>query len=233
MNTTVCIPVRRGSERVKRKNLRPFTDVLGVGQFNLLSWKLTILLKVFDAEQVLVSTDWDLAAETAAEFGVRVHERSPSLATSDAPFHLVIEEVAQQVETEHIMWAPVTAPFVGPIFLRYFLAHYEEMAQERQGNGQILVQTARSYGFLGGVPVNFALGENHLQTQDLPPLELMSWQLAIRRTRDVLRDRYMFAIPSELVSASTLEALDIDDMLDFEMAQALVPLFLEQEPEAL
>ena len=55
-NIIAMVPVRAGSTRVPNKNIRKFADT------NLLELKLKVLKKVNGINQIIVSTDCDIAA---------------------------------------------------------------------------------------------------------------------------------------------------------------------------
>lgn len=111
---TAIVPVRAGSQRVPGKNLRHFYESpLDGTQHSLLSWKLENLSRVLSPEQILVSSNWTEALEVARDMGCRTHEREERFCTADAPFDQVIGNIAKEVTTNHMVWAPVTSPFVG------------------------------------------------------------------------------------------------------------------------
>ena len=56
---TAIVPVRKGSQRVKNKNFKPFADS------NLLEIKLNTLKQIKTIDKIIVSTDSSIAIETA------------------------------------------------------------------------------------------------------------------------------------------------------------------------
>jgi N-acylneuraminate cytidylyltransferase len=226
---TVVVPVRAGSQRVPGKNLRTFFDsqIDGV-HHSLLSWKIDNLSKVLGTRQVLVSSNWEAALEVASELGCRVHRRDEEFCTADAPFDKVIENIARQVTTQHMVWAPVTAPFVSESSIRDFLDTYLELTPEGKRAGLVMASEIRNYFYMSGLPLNFSLGSGHVQTQDIAALTEMAWTFNARPTVSVLEENYMFAENASIYLVDRLTAFDIDNELDFSMAQALVPLFLKR-----
>ena len=211
------------------KNLRPFGTQDSNEGSSLLSWKLSQLLELFEPDQILLSTDWSLAAAVGEKFKVRVHHRDPRLCTADAPFDEVIADSASLVFSKHMIWAPVTSPFLGPKRIKEMLDFYLESSSETRSEGLIAVSSLKSYFFLGNSPINFPIGKGHVRTQDLSPLSEWNWALSIRQTSAVLSNSYMVGAQPVLFEVSRLENLDIDDHLDFKMAQHLIPLYLEYQ----
>ena len=225
-NVTGVIPVRAGSQRIKGKNLRLFS---GLDADSLLSWKIKQLLQVLPAENILVSSDWDEALEVAACLGCKTQVRADWLCSEDAPFDEVIKAVANEVGTEHMMWSPVTSPFVGPSLVSEFLDKYFGLKPEQQSQGQILTSQLRDYFFMSGKPLNFPLGTGHIQTQDIAPISRWSWALSVRPTQDVITSKYMFNAYANFFDADILSTFDINDEIEFVMAQELIGLYTKRE----
>ncbi len=222
---TAIVPIRKGSQRIPGKNLRAFWESPAGESFSLLEWKLRQLLEVFQGDQILVSTDWDLAADISRGFGCLVHERDEFLAGPDAPFDQVIAGVVAQVETSHAMWCPATSPLIGPRCVRQFLEKYWELPPEERDEGLIVVSRTRSYCFMGGSPINFRLGAGHVRTQEIEPIEILNWALTARPVSRILDDSYMFSELAKRMVVADWQNADINDEVDFVMAQLLLPLY--------
>ena len=63
------VPVRKGSQRVKNKNLKKFSDT------NLLTFKIETLKKVKRIDKIIVNTDSDEAVEIAKKLNVDFKKR--------------------------------------------------------------------------------------------------------------------------------------------------------------
>lgn len=229
---TFIVPIRQGSQRVKGKNLKEFGFSVDGAKHSLLSWKLDQLTKIVEPNSVLVSTDWPQAAAVAQSFGCETHERTPFLAGADAPFDKVIAEVVSRAKSSVVAWAPVTSPFIGPTTMQKMFENYSSLSTDMQEQGLIAVSRVRSYALFAGRPLNFTIGSGHLQTQDITPIEIFDWGLSIRPKQSVLAASYMFSNTPNLFEISALENVDINDELEFKMAQALIPLFLDSEKQA-
>lgn len=229
---TAVVPIRRGSQRIPGKNLRTFISGANGSEQSLLEWKLRQLLDVLPGANVMVSTDWDLAAELASDLGCLIHHRDVSLTGSDSPFNEVIAGVVSEVQTLHAMWCPATSPLVGPRRIRHFLEIYLGLSESDRADGLIAVSRTFSYCFMGGSPVNFSLGAGHVRTQEIEPIEVMNWALSARPTPEVLRDAYMFTESATRLLLEDWENTDVNDELDFQVAQLLLPLYRSFEDDA-
>lgn len=230
-HVTAIVPVRKGSQRVPGKNLRPFTTLDGTSH-SLLSWKIEQLKQVIPAEHIIVTSDWDEALQLAAALGCTQHRRDDRLAGADAPFEELIALMASQVRTTDMMWTPVTSPFIGPSVLVDFLGAYGDLTVEQRRAGLLAVTELRNYFFMANRPLNFQVGGRHVQTQDIPTISLFDWGLACRPVVDVLETSYMFSATPSFYNVDVLANFDINEEVEFRMAQALVPFYLEREQEA-
>ncbi len=227
---TAVIPIRKGSTRVLGKNLRPFAFAERVSEADsLLSWKIKQLSQVLPAERILVSSDWAEALEVASAHGCITHERAAWLCTEDAPFDEVIGAVATEVNTEHMMWSPVTSPFAGAKTIHRFLDAYLSGDPASRERGYALTSDLREYFFMSGKPLNFPIGKGHVRTQEIVPITKCSWALTARPTETVRALKYMFSENPITVDADFIATFDINDEIEFQAAQALIPLFLQLE----
>ena len=103
---TAVVPVRKGSVRVKNKNMRAFAGS------NLLQIKLNTLKAVGLFDNIVVSTDSEAMMEVAQKAGVDIHRRDPYYASSKCNNSEFFENIAQSIESDIIAYTPVTSPLV-------------------------------------------------------------------------------------------------------------------------
>ena len=109
-NTIAVIPVRKGSKRVKRKNLRNFQGR------SLLEWSISAALKTPEISHVIVSTDDEEAKEIANNLSVIVLDRPAELAsdnanTFDVLKHVVLEQLPKiNLRPDFLVLLQATSP---------------------------------------------------------------------------------------------------------------------------
>ena len=103
---TAVIPVRKGSVRVRNKNIKPFAGS------NLLQIKIDSLKKVSAISQIIVSSDCDRMLAIAEKSGVKAHRRQDYFASSEVDNSGFFANLAESIEAEHIMYSPVTCPLI-------------------------------------------------------------------------------------------------------------------------
>ena len=103
---TAVIGVRKGSERIVNKNIKPFNDT------SLLENKIKILQKVDNLDEIVVTTDCDKMFSLAEQLGVVAIKRPDYYTSNDCPGSENLEFIATQVDTDYILYTPVTSPLV-------------------------------------------------------------------------------------------------------------------------
>ena len=117
---SIFIPLRKGSKRIKNKNLRSlpgFKRGLTELKITQLSKLRKIFLKYFKKKQIefVVSTNCKKIKNFLSEFRwVRVYERNENLATDDSLDKLIIH-VPDICRGKYILWTHVTSPLFNEI----------------------------------------------------------------------------------------------------------------------
>ena len=106
------LPTRKGSERVKKKNTRPFADV----EDGLIGNKIAQLVKSRLIDEIIVSSNDEECIKIAEKYNdsrIRIIERPECLCTSQTNLQDLIMYVPTITEAEHILWGHVTTPIIG------------------------------------------------------------------------------------------------------------------------
>lgn len=228
---TAVIPVRKGSQRVRGKNLRHFSIKDGDPK-SLLEWKIEQLLEFLPANNILVSSDWEQALDVAGSYGVTLDERPEHLAQADSPFEDLIQHCGKLAQTEYMAWAPATSPFIGSSSMFELCSEYIGLNENTVEKGMIATSKEFSYFLMGGRPLNFPIGKGHVQTQEIQPLMRWDWAFCIREREAIVREKYMFSQEPLLYEIDGLSNVDINEELDFLVAQELCDLYLKREQNA-
>ena len=116
------IPVKGDSERVQKKNLRPF------GNTNLFELKLQQLKLAKGFSEIIVSSEDQHILKIAEQHGYTIHNRDPYYSTNDVPMSEVYSHIASELPGEHVAWLNVTNPLAeGPIYSQA-IEKYKSMA---------------------------------------------------------------------------------------------------------
>lgn len=205
------VPVRAGSVRVKNKNTRAFGDT------NLLEIKLATLKALNGVEKIVVTTDCEISAEIADRQNVAVHWRSEKYAGSDVTNDIHWAHIAESTPGEIVLLAQVTSPLLRRASLQSAIDSFVSSEQHDSLNS---VSSEKKFLWLGGKPLNYDVSTTP-KSQNLPEIVSLNFAISITN-RDVMMSRKnVVGKQPKFFELSKFEALDIDDLSDFQIAEAL------------
>ncbi len=207
------LPMRHHSERVPGKNYRP---IAGKPLFHYI---LETLLAVPEISQIAVDTDSpDILRGLADSFpSVIALERPAHLRAGETPMNEVLLHTTSQIQADWYLQTHSTNPLLKPATISQAI--------------QSLISNLPAYDSLFGVTrlqtrLWDALSRpvNHnpailLRTQDLPPIYEENSCLYIFRRETLLHRRNRLGERPLMFEIDRAEALDIDDELDFQVAE--------------
>lgn len=218
---TCFLPCRAGSQRVVRKNIKPFAS----SEHGLIEIKLRQLLAAEGVDEVVLTTnDADILAyaKSLDEPRLRLHRRVEELSTSATSTDQLVAHALELIPEGHILWTHVTSPFITAKHYDDVIRAYWE--QRVQGHDSLMTTTA-IHGFLwqDEQPMNYDRTiEKWPRTQTLAPLhEVNSGAFlapaALYRELDdrIGRRPYLYAMDK-------FTSFDIDWPEDFVVAECLV-----------
>jgi CMP-N-acetylneuraminic acid synthetase len=216
---TVFLPMRKGSQRIKNKNIKDFSRIKGGLSFI----KISQLLKVESISRIVISTDDDEVKILAKSFNndkIIIDERPEKLATSETSTDDLIEYIPTIIKSGIVLWTHVTSPFVDEFMYQNMIQSYFN----NLGSHDSLMSVTKIQKFIwsDGEPLNYDKSkEKWPRTQTLAPIfEINSGVfLADIGIYKEFKDRigsnpYLYKLDGK-------EAFDIDWEDDFEIAEIL------------
>lgn len=166
---TCFLPCRAGSQRVVKKNIKPFVGY----EYGLIQVKLQQLLTAKEIDEVVLTTnDADIMAyaESLGNSRLRLHRRVEELSSSETSTDQLIAHALELISEGHILWTHVTSPFITA-------KHYDDVIQsyfkQREKGYDSLMTTTEIHGFLwqDEQPMNYDRAiEKWPRTQTLAPV---------------------------------------------------------------
>ena len=211
---SVFIPLKGHSARVPGKNLRPFH---GVPLFHVI---VTTLQRCRTVDRIYIDTDSDEIAASAAQLdSVTVLRRKPHLEGDDTSVNWLIKDwLTDHREVAFGMQTHATNPLLRPETIDAAIdAFFEDQAVT-----SLFTVTRHQARFYHPdlTPINHNPAEL-LKTQDLPPLlEENSNLYVFERAAFFESDTRITSRPM-LWEMDPLEAVDIDEEIDFTLAEVL------------
>ena len=214
------LPTRKGSERVKNKNTRPFSDV----EDGLIGNKIAQLVQSRRIDEIVVSSNDEDCIKIAQKYNdsrIRIIERPEHLCTSQTNLQDLIVYVPTITDAEHILWGHVTTPIIGAEEYDNAIMKYFDSLEEGYDS---LVGVKALRNFLlnrEGRIINNTTGIPWPRTQDLETLYEINHTMFIA-SRGVYQDKknrlgnhpYLYVM-NEMLS------FDIDWEEDFKMAEMI------------
>lgn len=216
MKITAVIPVRKGSQRVKDKNLRPFAGT------SLLDIKIKSLLQVPEIDEIIVNTNSEAAIEFVEEeyagTKVKYHRREEYYASSQCSGSEFFKHLGEVTDTDIFIYTPCTSPFVKPETISACIKKFLEDNGEHDCVST--VSSIKEFLWLEGKAMNYD-PLNAPNSQNLPDVVALNFGTTVVKREDLIKNHNIIGKKPDFVITSDIEAVDIDTPLDFYIAEQL------------
>ena len=229
MKAIACIFARGGSKGLPGKNIRP------LGGKPLIAWSIEHALGVDRIERVIVSTDSEEIAAVARLYGAEVPFIRPTeLALDNSPEWLAWRHALNYlrettgVYPEVLVSVPTTAPLRLALDIENCLDEYEK------GDADMVITVTESHrspyfnmvktnqdGTVGLVnPPHSAIARR----QDAPVVYDMATVCYVANSEFIMTHNAIFEGRVKAVNVPVERAIDIDTLLDFQIAECLLKI---------
>ena len=210
---TAVVAVRKGSQRVPNKNIKPFGDT------TLLDLKLQTLLKVSNIDEIIVNSDCDEMIEIGKSYGVKTKKREEYFASSEASNSEFHGHIGKTTDTDYIFLAPVCSPFISSE------KHEEAITQFMNSDCDSLTSTSLVKGhlWLDGKPINYDLN-NVPNSQDLPNIEMINYGITIVDKNTMKIKSRVIGDNPDFIILNEYEGVDINTPFEFQTAEIIYKL---------
>lgn len=210
MKTVAVVPMKLNNRRLPQKNIKAFTN----GE-PLCRYILSTLLKVEGIDEVYVYCSDPVITDYIPE-GVKYLKRSASLDLDTTKMNEVLECFARDVPADVYVMTHTTAPFISAESISKGL----RAVISGDHDSSFAVKKLQDFLWKDGKPFNYQL-DNIPRTQDLPPLYEETSGFYIYRSEIITDMHRRIGNTPYLVGVGEIEAIDIDEPEDFEIADAV------------
>lgn len=229
MSVTAFIFARGGSKGLPGKNIRPF------GGKPLIAWSIEQALAVDRVDRIIVSTDSEEIASVAKDFGALVPFMRPAELAGDRSTEwlawrhaLDYLKASEGRLPDAMLSVPATAPLRGQVDLEKCLDEYEKgdvdaviTVTEAHRSPYFNMVKENADGTVGlVVPPHTSIARR----QDSPAVFDMATVAYVVRPEFVYSNTSIFEGRVRAVQVPFRRAIDIDTLLDFQMAEFLLNL---------
>ena len=206
------VPVRKGSQRIKNKNFKKF------GNSNLLEIKLNSLKKVKLIDEIVVSTDSELAIKIAKKQNVLYHKREKYYASSKCSNSEFFENLARSIEGDFLMYTPCTAPLLKHKTIEAFIKKFIRLYPAYDSMNT--VNYVEEHLWLNNKPLNYN-PKRSPNTQELPNILKLTYGANIIARQKMIKKKNVLGDRPYFHNIDEVEGLDVDNPVDFEIANYL------------
>jgi len=208
------VPMKEHSVRVPRKNYRDFCGR------PLFFWVLEQLQESTYIGVIIINTDCEFVLrEAPRHFDVKLLERPDFLLGDSVPIQPLISYDIQRSTKDHFLQTHATNPLLTAETIDRSVEAF--FSQSDHDSLMSVTPLRKRYYWPDGRPVNHDPDEL-LLTQDLPPLLEENSCIYIFSREVFARRNHRLGDRPLLFPMDPLEAVDIDDMADLEIAEALM-----------
>lgn len=211
MSLCMLIAVRGGSKRVPRKNIKPFCDT------TLLEIKIKQGLRIKEITEVVVSSDDEEILQEARKLGATALKRDEYYCSDNVPMKEVYKHLAENLTHDHILWAPVTSPFVSDDSVRKCISLYRENSEF---DSLLTTKILKEYMWLDGKALNYD-PHNHPRSQDLPEINCLNFAVHLLPRELMIKNKGIIGDNFYCYPLSDYESIDIDTQFDFMIAESV------------
>lgn len=208
---TAVIPIRKGSQRVKEKNLRTFAGS------SLLQIKIENLLKVKGINEIIVNTDSEEAIEIAKSMNVKFHIREPYFASSLCSGSDFFQHLGLVTDTDIFAYCPVTSPFIKVETMEKCINIFHNT---QECDCISTVSLVKEFLWLNGKPINYTI-ENAPNSQNLPDIQALNFGFTLVYRDVLIENKNIIGKKPMFVQTDEIESIDIDTPLDFYLAEQI------------
>lgn len=221
MKITAVIPVRKGSQRVPSKNLRPFANT------TILEIKIKTLKEAGIFDDIVVNTDSEEAIQIAIANGISYHRRDEYYASSVCTGSDFFEHLGLTTNTEVFAYCPSTSPFISIHTMKMCVKKY---LSSHNCDSVATVSDIKEFLWLDGKPLNYDK-QNAPNSQNLPNIQALNFGFTLIDRSSLIKNKNIIGDSPLFISTKDIESIDIDTELDFYIAEQIyIKTVLENKP---
>lgn len=217
MKVVAVVPVKLNNERLPNKNIKAFDN----GE-PLIHYILNTLKKVDRCDEIYVYCSEDRICEYLPE-GIKFMRRDPSLDRPDCNSMDISRKFDEVVQADVYIYTHATAPFVKP---ESFNKALDAILEEGHDSAFAVIKH-QDFLWVNGKP-NYDLAKLP-RTQDMEPFYIESCGFWLYKAEVIREHGRRIGFNPALIPVSEIEALDIDEKIDFDIANAVYNYILRDK----
>ena len=213
---TFVIATRKGSKRIKNKNIRKF------GKSNLLEIKLKQIRRIDKKAKIFLSSNCLKSLNIGKKYGVQIDKRHNKYATDHVPMRDVYKYLAKKVSTKFVCYLHVTSPFLKDNTLKKAIKFF---SKKKNYDSVATVTEVKEYLWYKNKAINYN-PKNHPKSQSLPEYLALNFAVNIISTKIMRKEGRIVGHNFIPVLLHFPESLDIDDQWQFNIGEIVSKSFI-------
>lgn len=220
MSIHAFLPCRKGSERVPRKNIKPFAGI----ENGLIEVKIQQLLDCDAIDEVVLSTNDEEILSFASSIKnkkLHIHKRIDSLCSSSTSTDELVLHAVDLIPDGDILWTHVTSPFINAMTYSDIIANYKKCL--KNGYDSLMTTTLlHSFLWSENSPINYDRNiEKWPRTQTITPVHEINSGVFLNSASNYRKFNDRIGEKPFLHSMNKITAHDIDWPEDFFIAESI------------
>ena len=207
------VPIRKGSQRVKNKNLREFSGK------NLLIHKINLLKELSGIDDIIVNTDSDDAISISKKLNVNFLKRKDYFASSECKNSDFWQNIAETTKSEFIMFTNCTSPLIKLSTYEKIISKFKNFSNNNFDSINTVTEI-KEFLFKDNMPINFELSKTP-NSQNLPEIFKLNFAVNILRTEQMYLSKSLVGKKPFLYKLDEIEGFDINSEFEFSFAEFL------------
>lgn len=216
MKTIAVIPMKLNNERLPHKNTKMFTN----GK-PLCSYIFNTLSRVKNIDEIFVYCSDESIISYLPE-NIKFLKRSTNLDNNNSTMNDVLNAFIKDIDADIYVLAHATAPFVKATTFEKCI----NLVKSNNYDSAFSVKKVQEFLWKDGKPINYEL-ENIPRTQDLPNIYRETCGFYIFKKEIIKKYNRRIGNNPYLCEVDDIEATDIDDQFDFDIANYLLQKYQE------
>lgn len=219
------LPCRKGSQRIKNKNIRVFAGIEG----GLTKIKIEQLVNCNKIDKIIVSTDDEevikicqsVLSKSTKDY--EIDKRPKELATSTTSTDELIQYVSGIIPEGEILWTHVTSPFITSTIYENVISKYQDLYEAKKCDSLVTVTKHQKFFWdKSGQTINYdRFNEKWPRTQTLDPIYELNSGIFLCNSRIYHEHKDRIGINPYLYELNNMQSMDVDWEEDFELAEIL------------
>jgi CMP-N-acetylneuraminic acid synthetase len=210
MKKIAMIPARRGSQRLKEKNLL----TIGAAGLTLIEHAVIRCREADCFDEIWFNTEDEEFGNLAYRAGAWIHHRPEELADNKTTHQEFIKDFLRLKETDYLFQVHTIAPLLSPMTINRIVS---DTIENKVGTGLTVERTDLECLSDNCEPINFSMDKKN-NSQDLRGVKKITWGMT---GWDVSEGFQTWKKPLKIYTLSKIESIVIKKQEDYEMCSRL------------